>query len=133
VIDVPRRNVVPGVLDKENGRAVLATLDAAVEGVRPAGSAPWSRRRCKKHDQRRRRAFSGHTEYLAEKTGTPQVVMMLAGEPGHGEPTLRVALATTHLPLKDVSAALTRTAWPHARHHQPICNGNSASPRRASW
>jgi 4-hydroxythreonine-4-phosphate dehydrogenase len=67
------------------------------------------------------------------KTGTPQVVMMLAGEPGHGEPTLRVALATTHLPLKDVSAAITRTAWPHARHHQPICNGNSASPRRASW
>ncbi len=52
-------------------------------------------------------AFSGHTEYLAEKTGTPQVVMMLAGEPGHGEPTLRVALATTHLPLKDVSAAIT--------------------------
>lgn len=33
--------------------------------------------------------------------------MMLAGEPGHGEPTLRVALATTHLPLKDVSAAIT--------------------------
>jgi 4-hydroxythreonine-4-phosphate dehydrogenase len=49
-------------------------------------------------------AFTGHTEYLAEKTGTPQVVMMLAG----GEaPALRVALATTHLPLKDVPAAIT--------------------------
>ena len=33
--------------------------------------------------------------------------MMLAGEPSHGQPTLRVALATTHLPLKDVSAAIT--------------------------
>lgn len=48
--------------------------------------------------------FTGHTEYLAERTGTPRVVMMLAGT---GERPLRVALATTHLPLKDVSAALT--------------------------
>ena len=46
--------------------------------------------------------FSGHTEYLAEKSGTPRVVMMLAGG------GLRVALATTHLPLKDVAATITR-------------------------
>lgn len=46
--------------------------------------------------------FSGHTEYLAEKSHTPQVVMMLAGG------GLRVALATTHLPLKDVAAEITR-------------------------
>jgi 4-hydroxythreonine-4-phosphate dehydrogenase len=46
--------------------------------------------------------FTGHTEYLAEKTGTRRVVMMLAGA------GLRVALATTHLPLKDVPAAITR-------------------------
>ena len=46
-------------------------------------------------------AFTGHTEYLADRTGTPRVVMMLAG---HG---LRVALATTHLALKDVPAAIT--------------------------
>lgn len=45
--------------------------------------------------------FSGHTEYLAEKSGTGQVVMMLAGK------GLRVALVTTHLPLKDVAAAIT--------------------------
>jgi 4-hydroxythreonine-4-phosphate dehydrogenase len=48
--------------------------------------------------------FSGHTEYLAEKTATPRVVMMLAGG------GLRVALVTTHLPLKDVPAAVTRDA-----------------------
>jgi 4-hydroxythreonine-4-phosphate dehydrogenase len=47
-------------------------------------------------------AFSGHTEYLAEKTQTGKVVMMLATE------GLRVALATTHLPLKDVAAAITK-------------------------
>jgi 4-hydroxythreonine-4-phosphate dehydrogenase len=46
--------------------------------------------------------FVGHTEYLAERTGTPHVVMMLAGG------GLRVALATTHLALKDVTRALTR-------------------------
>jgi 4-hydroxythreonine-4-phosphate dehydrogenase len=46
--------------------------------------------------------FTGHTEYLAEKTGTQRVVMMLTGG------GLKVALATTHLALKDVPAALTR-------------------------
>jgi 4-hydroxythreonine-4-phosphate dehydrogenase len=46
--------------------------------------------------------FVGHTEYLAERTGADHVVMMLAGG------GLRVALATTHLALKDVARALTR-------------------------
>jgi 4-hydroxythreonine-4-phosphate dehydrogenase len=45
--------------------------------------------------------FSGHTEFLAELTHTEQVVMMLATR------GLRVALVTTHLPLKDVAAAIT--------------------------
>ena len=46
--------------------------------------------------------FSGHTEYLAEKSQTEQVVMMLAGG------GLRVALVTTHLPLKDVPQAINQ-------------------------
>jgi 4-hydroxythreonine-4-phosphate dehydrogenase len=46
--------------------------------------------------------FMGHTEFLAEKTGTPQVVMMLAGA------GLRVALASTHLALKEVPAFLSQ-------------------------
>jgi 4-hydroxythreonine-4-phosphate dehydrogenase len=46
--------------------------------------------------------FIGHTEYLAEHTGAGEVVMMLAGG------GLRVALATTHLALKDVPRALSR-------------------------
>ena len=49
-------------------------------------------------------AFSGHTEFFAEKSNTDKVVMMLATE------GLRVALATTHLPLKDVSAAITQNS-----------------------
>ena len=46
-------------------------------------------------------AFTGHTEFLAELTGTPRVVMMLSGG------GMRVALATTHLPLKEVADAIT--------------------------
>jgi 4-hydroxythreonine-4-phosphate dehydrogenase len=49
-------------------------------------------------------AFSGHTEFLAERTRSEQVVMMLATE------GLRVALATTHLPLKEVPSAITQTS-----------------------
>lgn len=47
-------------------------------------------------------AFSGHTEFLQELCGVERVVMMLATD------ELRVALVTTHLPLKDVSAAITQ-------------------------
>ena len=52
--------------------------------------------------------FTGHTEFFAERTGTPRVVMMLAGG-AEGSP-LRVALVTTHLPLSQVPAAITRAA-----------------------
>ncbi|MCZ2721162.1 4-hydroxythreonine-4-phosphate dehydrogenase PdxA [Marinomonas sp. 15G1-11] len=47
--------------------------------------------------------FSGHTEFFQQLTESEQVVMMLA------TPSLRVALATTHLPLKDVAKAITKT------------------------
>ncbi|KQV90645.1 4-hydroxythreonine-4-phosphate dehydrogenase [Massilia sp. Root351] len=114
VIDVPlAAHVVPGTLDKENGRAVLATLDAAIEGIGAGwfdavATAPLQKSTINDAGV----PFSGHTEYFAEKTGTAQVVMMLAGQPlspaGEApQPPLRVALATTHLPLKDVAGALT--------------------------
>jgi 4-hydroxythreonine-4-phosphate dehydrogenase len=110
VIDVPlEAHVVPGRLDASNGRAVLATLDLAIEGCRAGWfdaivTAPLQKSTINDAGI----AFSGHTEYLAEKTGTPKVVMMLAGAPARDQPYLRVALATTHLPLKDVPAAITR-------------------------
>lgn len=53
-------------------------------------------------------AFSGHTEYLAEKTNTAQVVMMLVD--GSKSGGLRVALATTHLALKDVPSAIMQSS-----------------------
>jgi 4-hydroxythreonine-4-phosphate dehydrogenase len=52
--------------------------------------------------------FTGHTEFFAERTGTPRVVMMLVSDAGHAP--LRVALVTTHLALRDVPAAVTRSA-----------------------
>lgn len=48
--------------------------------------------------------FTGHTEFFADGAGVDKVVMMLATE------QLRVALATTHLPLKDVSSQITRAS-----------------------
>ncbi|MFL6634014.1 MAG: 4-hydroxythreonine-4-phosphate dehydrogenase PdxA [Massilia sp.] len=110
VVDVPLdAHVVPGKLDAANGRAVLATLDLAIEGTRAGWwdaivTAPLQKSTINDAGV----AFSGHTEYLAAKTNTPKVVMMLAGSPGADQPYLRVALATTHLPLKDVPAAITR-------------------------
>ncbi|PFH28241.1 MULTISPECIES: 4-hydroxythreonine-4-phosphate dehydrogenase PdxA [Burkholderia] len=94
-----------GTLDAANGRYVLGLLDAAIDGA-VAGrydaivTAPLQKSTINDAGV----PFTGHTEYLAERTHTPRVVMMLAGT---GERPLRVALATTHLPLKDVSAALT--------------------------
>jgi 4-hydroxythreonine-4-phosphate dehydrogenase len=119
-LDIPLgAHVRPGVLDKENGRYVLATLDAAIEGVRAGwfdavATAPVQKSTINDAGV----PFSGHTEYFAEQTGTARVVMMLAGQPqaqwpgaaAAAAPALRVALATTHLPLKDVSAALTPAA-----------------------
>ncbi|HJV79769.1 4-hydroxythreonine-4-phosphate dehydrogenase PdxA [Noviherbaspirillum sp.] len=105
VIDCPLNEpAVPGKLDARNGRAVLQTLDVAIKGAMQKQfdaivTAPLQKSTINDAGV----PFTGHTEYLAEKTNTPQVVMMLAG----GEPLLRVALATTHLPLKDVAAAIT--------------------------
>ncbi|MGU8082330.1 4-hydroxythreonine-4-phosphate dehydrogenase PdxA [Burkholderia pyrrocinia] len=97
--------VQAGKLDAANGRYVLDLLDAAIDGALAGRydaivTAPLQKSTINDAGV----PFTGHTEYLAERTHTPRVVMMLAGT---GARPLRVALATTHLPLKDVSAALT--------------------------
>ncbi|WP_175758409.1 4-hydroxythreonine-4-phosphate dehydrogenase PdxA [Burkholderia cepacia] len=94
-----------GRLDAANGPYVLGLLDAAIDGALAGRydaivTAPLQKSTINDAGV----PFTGHTEYLAERTHTPRVVMMLAGT---GHRPLRVALATTHLPLKDVSAALT--------------------------
>jgi 4-hydroxythreonine-4-phosphate dehydrogenase len=96
---------IPGKLDAANGLYVLGLLDTAIDGATSGRfdaivTAPLQKSTINDAGV----PFTGHTEYLAERTHTPRVVMMLAGT---GERPLRVALATTHLPLKDVSAALS--------------------------
>jgi 4-hydroxythreonine-4-phosphate dehydrogenase len=98
---------VPGRLDAKNGRAVLSMLDAAIAAalagdVDAIVTAPVQKSTINEAGI----AFTGHTEYLAEKTNTSHVVMMLAGHVG--KQMLRVALATTHLALADVPRAITR-------------------------
>ncbi|MGV3654416.1 MAG: 4-hydroxythreonine-4-phosphate dehydrogenase PdxA [Noviherbaspirillum sp.] len=107
VIDCPlAAPVTPGRLDARNGRAVLHTLDVAIQGAQAGRFAAIVTAPLQKSTINDAGVpFTGHTEYLAEKTGTPQVVMMLAS--AATAPPLRVALATTHLPLKDVPAAIT--------------------------
>ena len=93
----------PGKLDTRNAGYVLTMLRRATElCVAGAAQALVTAPVQKSVISQSGVAFSGHTELLAELTGTPQPVMLLAGK------KLRVALATTHLPLRDVAAALDR-------------------------
>ncbi|MDF7676691.1 4-hydroxythreonine-4-phosphate dehydrogenase PdxA [Neisseriaceae bacterium ESL0693] len=94
--------VVAGQLNVANAGYVLALLDRAYAGIAHGEFAAMVTAPVHKgiiNDSGV--LFSGHTEYLAAKSQTPRVVMMLAGG------GLRVALATTHLPLRQVPEALT--------------------------
>lgn len=104
----------PGMLDPANSAYVLALLDRALSGCRSGEfaamvTAPLHKGVINDAQLPNGLHFTGHTEYLAEMTDTPRVVMMLAGATprGHADGNLRVALATTHLPLRDVVAEIT--------------------------
>ena len=95
-----------GELTAGNASYVLDLLDRALAGCRSGEFAAMATAPVHKGVINEAGvAFTGHTEYLAENTGTPLVVMMLAGDTPRGP--LRVALATTHLPLRQVPAAIT--------------------------
>ena len=92
----------PGRPDARNARAVLELLDRAVEGcVSGEFDAMVTAPVQKSCIMDAGIAFSGHTEYLAARTGARRPVMMLVAG------TLRVALVTTHIPLRAVSSAIT--------------------------
>lgn len=92
---------IPGTLNPANAHYVLATLQYAVEACKTGRfdgmvTAPVHKGVINDAGI----PFTGHTEYLSQLTHSP-VVMMLAGG------NMRVTLATTHLPLKEVAAAIT--------------------------
>lgn len=122
---------VAGRFDTANARYVLDLLDAALAGCVSGEFAAMVTAPVHKgviNDAGI--PFTGHTEYLADRTRTPRVVMMLAGT---GEQAgLRVALATTHLPLKDVSAAITKeelTTTIRILHRDLVTKFGFARPR----
>jgi 4-hydroxythreonine-4-phosphate dehydrogenase len=93
--------VTPGRLDARNSRWVLSLLDAALAGCRSGEyqamvTAPVQKSIINDAGIR----FTGHTEYLADLCGVKRPVMLLTAG------SLRVALATTHLPLSAVSGAI---------------------------
>jgi len=125
---------VPGRLEPANAAAVLALIDRAVDGCVGGEfcamvTAPVQKSLIIEAGF----SFSGHTEYIAARTGAALPVMMLVAA------NLRVALATTHLPLRAVSDALNtpgllqllqilshdlRRYWDIARARIAVCGLN---------
>jgi 4-hydroxythreonine-4-phosphate dehydrogenase len=94
---------VPGELNIRNARYVLETLTHAVQGcVRGEFDAIVTAPVHKGVINDAGIPFTGHTEFLAELTDTPNVVMMLVGG------GMRVALATIHIPLREVPDAISQ-------------------------
>jgi 4-hydroxythreonine-4-phosphate dehydrogenase len=101
----------PGTLDPRNAPYVVETLQQAVNiCLQGNASALVTAPVQKSVINDAGIPFSGHTEFFAQATATPRVVMMLA------TPAMRVALATTHLPLAAVPAAITRPLLREALH-----------------
>lgn len=95
---------IPGKLNQLNAQYVLNCLDSAIASCQQKQCDAMVTGPVQKsiiNDSGIN--FSGHTEYLAEKTASTRVVMMLATS------GLKVALVTTHLPLKDVASAITES------------------------
>ena len=117
---------IPGAPDSTNSRYVLKILERAVEGCCSGEfdavvTAPVDKGIINDAGI----AFTGHTEYLSQLTSS-QVVMMLVGG------GMRVTLATTHLPLKDVAKAITPKKLEQKLrliNHDLITNFLIASPR----
>ena len=116
----------PGKLDAANGHYVLQTLTHAVQGCLAGEfdamvTAPVHKGIINDAGV----PFTGHTEFLAELTGTRNVVMMLVGG------GMRVALATIHMPLREVPDAITRESLEttlHILHHDLVHRFGIADP-----
>jgi len=110
VIDVPAANPVQaGVIDVANAAMVAEQLalahQLAIENkIAAIVTGPLQKSALIEADIRLDDGtmFSGHTEYFMQKSGCDKVVMMLAND------AMKVALVTTHLPLRDVPAAITK-------------------------
>jgi len=97
------KRTVAGRLDPANSPYVMRTLEVAADGCSDGTfDAMVTGPVQKSVINQAGIAFTGHTEFLAERLRASHVVMMLVGG------GLRVALATTHVPLRDVASHITR-------------------------
>ncbi|MEO6690331.1 MAG: 4-hydroxythreonine-4-phosphate dehydrogenase PdxA, partial [Dokdonella sp.] len=99
----------PGTLDPRNAPYVLATLARAADGASSGEfdaivTAPVHKGVINDAGI----PFTGHTEFFAQRAGCDVLMMLSAPGGGRDGGDLRVALATTHLPLSKVAAAITR-------------------------
>jgi 4-hydroxythreonine-4-phosphate dehydrogenase len=135
VLDVPlAAPCVAGRLDPANARHVLAMLNRAIDGALQGEFAAIVTAPVQKSVINDAGVpFTGHTEYLAARTHAAHPVMLLAAD------NLRVALATTHLPLRAVTDAISaslldtvlrivdqdvRRLWGVARPRIAVCGLN---------
>ena len=104
VLPVPlRKPSVAGRPETDNAPYVIKQIDLAIEACSTGSAQAMVTGPVQKSTiATAGLPFSGHTEYLAQRLKAPHPVMLLAG------PSLRVALATTHLPLAEVPAAINR-------------------------
>jgi len=96
--------VLPGKITKESGLHAMKCIQRGIQEcmqkrMHALVTAPISKEAVNLAGY----SIPGHTEFLAQQTDTPEVVMILLNE------NLRIALATTHIPVKDIAAALTKT------------------------
>jgi 4-hydroxythreonine-4-phosphate dehydrogenase len=108
VLHIPTSaNVTAGKLNPQNSKYVLNLITHAIDGcLNHQFDAMVTAPVHKGVINDAGFAFSGHTEFIAEYTNTPQDVMMLVG--GQSSKPLRVALVTTHLALKHVPYAINK-------------------------
>lgn len=93
----------PGKITEKAGQLSLAALQASVKDLKEKNidalvTAPINKDNIQSEDFK----FAGHTEYLSEQDGAKDYLMLMACE------TLKVGVVTSHIPLKDVSSAITK-------------------------
>lgn len=115
---VPRpKPVTPGKPSTENAGYILKTLEIAIDGAKAGRFAAVVTGPVNKAViNQAGTPFTGHTEFFARRCGVDQTVMMLL------TPTLRVALASTHVPLADVPRTITQANLKRTLHitHQAL-------------
>ena len=130
LLPVPLRTpVIPGQISTENGHYVVETLARACDGCLKGEFAALITGPVHKGVINEAGIpFTGHTEFFEERSHSPKVVMMLATE------AMRVALVTTHLPIRAIPDAITPSLLRRSLGSCiTTCKPNSASNSRMCW